>query len=112
LGEYISTDEIIINSWLAEDLNLDTGDTLELRYFVIGPLRTLDEKSDSFIVKKIIPTNYNYADQALMPDFPGLSDAGNCSEWDAGIPIDLKKIRNKDEQYWTDLKALQRHSYH
>ena len=105
LGEYISTDEIIINSWLAEDLNLDTGDTLELRYFVIGPLRTLDEKSDSFIVKKIIPTNYNYADQALMPDFPGLSDAGNCSEWDAGIPIDLKKIRDKDEQYWTDFKG-------
>ncbi len=105
LGEQLTKSEIIINSWLAEDLNIVTGDTLEIEYFVIGPLRTLNENAESFVVKKIIPNLDNYAYQALMPDFPGLSDAGNCSEWDAGIPIDLKKIRDKDEHYWTDFKG-------
>lgn len=105
LGEEITKTEIIINSWLAEDLNVVIGDTLELEFFVIGPLRSLIEKSESFVIKKVIPATNNYADQALMPDFPGLSDAGNCNEWDTGIPINLKKIRDKDEKYWTDFKG-------
>ena len=105
LGEQLTKSEIIINSWLAEDLNVVIEDTIELEYFVIGPFRTLNEKTEKFIVKRIIPTLDNYADQALMPNFPGLSDAGNCSEWDAGIPIELKKIRDKDEQYWSDFRG-------
>ena len=31
-----------------------------------------------------------------MPDFPGLHDSENCRDWQAGIPIDFKKIRAKD----------------
>jgi putative ABC transport system permease protein len=37
-----------------------------------------------------------------MPWLPGLSDAGHCREWDAGVPIDLDAIRDKDEDYWTE----------
>jgi len=36
----------------------------------------------------------------MMPDFPGMSGAGNCREWETGTVIDLKKIRQKDEDYW------------
>ena len=35
-----------------------------------------------------------------MPVIPGLSDAGNCRDWKTGVPVDLKKIRPKDEDYW------------
>ncbi len=40
-----------------------------------------------------------------MPRFQGLSEAGNCSDWDAGVPIDLKRIRDKDEKYWDDYRG-------
>lgn len=40
-----------------------------------------------------------------MPLFPGLADAGSCFEWEAGVPIDLDKIRPKDEQYWNDFRG-------
>lgn len=97
--------EIIINEWLAQDLDATIGDSLLLKYFVIGPFRTLDEKQNHFIIKEILPLETTPFKRDLMPDFPGLSTAGNCSEWDAGIPIDLKKIRDKDEDYWDEYQG-------
>jgi ABC-type antimicrobial peptide transport system permease subunit len=46
-----------------------------------------------------------FADATLMPDFPGLADAENCRDWDAGIPIDLSKISDRDEAYWDRYKG-------
>ncbi len=105
LSEDLSDSEIVINSWLADDLNAKIGDSLQIKYFVIGALRTLEERTANFVVKSIIPISNSIFDENLMPDFPGLSDAGNCSDWDTGIPIDLKKIRDKDEDYWNDFKG-------
>lgn len=105
IGEKLSNSEIIINSWLADDLNAKIGDSIRIKYFVIGPLRKLEEKTESFLVKKTIPINDSIFSSNLMPDFPGLSDAGSCSDWDTGIPIDLNKIRDKDEDYWNDYKG-------
>ena len=104
-GESLASNEIIINQWLAEDLDAKIGDSLLLKYYIIGPLRTLDEQQSHFIIKDILPLETPPFTRDLMPDFPGLSTAGNCSEWDAGIPIDLKKIRDKDEDYWDDFQG-------
>ena len=97
--------EIIITKWLASDLNITINDTISLDYYVIGPLRTLEEKTGQFIVKQIVPTQGEIANKSLMPLFPGLADAGSCSEWETGIPIDLSRIRDKDEKYWDDYKG-------
>jgi ABC-type antimicrobial peptide transport system permease subunit len=35
-----------------------------------------------------------------MPDFPGLADVKNCRDWKPGVPIELDKIRARDEDYW------------
>jgi putative ABC transport system permease protein len=96
----IKDNEVIINSWLAEDLNVKKGDSLSMDYFVVGPLRELNVETESFIIKKIVPMTGRYADSGLMPDLPGLSDAGNCREWETGVPIKLDEIRDKDEAYW------------
>ena len=101
----LKEDEIIVNKWLAEDLSLQAGDTVELKYFAVGPLRQLDEKSAFFIVKEIVPLSGTYQDPTLMPFIPGLADAGSCRDWKAGIPIDLSRIRDKDEEYWNKWKG-------
>jgi putative ABC transport system permease protein len=97
--------EIFINAWLAEDLSAKPGDSVKLTYFVIGTLRNLVEKSAWFRVKGIVPMQGEFADRGLMPDIPGLTDAGNCRDWQTSIPIDLKKIRDKDEHYWNEWKG-------
>lgn len=96
----INEDEIIINTWLAEDLNANKGDLLELDFYIINQQRKLQLKKSNFTVRSIIPIKDKAADKTLMPDYPGLSDAGECRDWKPGIPIDLDKIRKKDEQYW------------
>ena len=40
-----------------------------------------------------------------MPDFPGVADAEDSSDWDAGMPLDLDRIRDKDEKYWDERRA-------
>jgi ABC-type antimicrobial peptide transport system permease subunit len=96
----VDPNDIIINSWLAEDLGAREGDSVLMKYYSIGPLRQLVENEKWFIVQNIVPLADKYADRGLMPTLPGLSDAGSCRDWEAGIPIDLEKIRDKDEDYW------------
>lgn len=91
---------MVINQWLAEDLGLNEGDSVKMRYFVVGPLRELEEFEHSFRVVSILPMERAEEYSHLMPHLPGLSDAGSCRDWDAGIPIELDKIRQKDEDYW------------
>lgn len=96
LGE----DEILVNQWLADDLKVKSGDAVALKYFVVGNHRQLEEKSAAFRVRGVLPMDSPAADPALMPDFPGLSKAENCREWDAGFSIQLDKIRPEDQAYW------------
>ncbi|WP_319501584.1 ABC transporter permease [uncultured Draconibacterium sp.] len=101
----LASNEIILNQWAADDLNANLGDTIRLRYFEIGPLRQLVNKEANFILTEIIPMDSPLADPTRVPHLPGLSDAGHCREWEAGVPIDLDAIREKDEKYWDDYKG-------
>ncbi|MDM8160846.1 ABC transporter permease [Labilibaculum sp. K2S] len=101
----LSDGEMIINQWLAEDLDAKVGDSISLDYFVIGALRALEEQRQTFVVKEVLPLDSDLLDQSMMPSFPGLSDAGSCSEWEAGVPVDFSKIRPKDEDYWKQYKG-------
>ena len=101
----IGNHEIIINRWLAGDLHVKVGDPISLSYYVIGPMRQLIEKKVEFRIKSIVPLSGIYADQSLMPDFPGLAGEENCRDWDPGIPLNFDKIRDKDEDYWDNYRG-------
>jgi len=96
---------IIINQWLADDLNAAPGDTLTCTWFSIGLLRELTTDSALFIVQRITAMDSPLSDPQRMPFIPGLSDTGSCTAWDAGIPINLKTIRDKDETYWNQYQG-------
>ncbi|MEN8230208.1 MAG: ABC transporter permease [Bacteroidota bacterium] len=98
--QWLRSNEIMINTWLANDLSAGVGDTIGVSYFRVGPLRELTEESTTFVVKSIVPMEGRFGDSSLMPNLPGLSDAGNCRDWDTGVPIELESIRDKDEDYW------------
>lgn len=93
-------DEILINQWLADDLGAAAGDVVQIAYYALTPMRKLDERESSFRVRAVLPMEGSAVDPELMPDFPGLAGVENCRDWEAGIPIDLDRIRRKDEDYW------------
>ncbi len=98
-------DEIIITQWVADDLGAKTGDMIELRYFTLTPMRKLLEQAASFRVRRILPMASPAVDPDFMPDFPGLADVDNCRDWDSSIPVNLDKIRQKDEDYWDQYRG-------
>ncbi|MEP0841889.1 MAG: ABC transporter permease, partial [Phycisphaerae bacterium] len=94
--------EMLINTWLQEDLAARPGDEIDVRYYVMSAGRSLIERTHRFRVRGIVPMAGLAADADLMPDYPGFADAENCRDWEPGVPIDLDRIRDKDERYWDE----------
>jgi len=101
----INDNEVIINKWLAEDLDAIRGDKLKLTWYNTGFGNLLEEKDASFIISGVIDNDNQLSDPMLMPDFPGISGSSTCSGWDAGVPILLERIRDKDEDYWNKFRG-------
>jgi ABC-type antimicrobial peptide transport system permease subunit len=96
---------IIINRWLADDLVVTEGDTVEMFWYSPDSLTKLIESSNKFIIKRIVDMEGIWSDSLLMPDFPGISGSESCSDWDAGVPIRMDNIRRKDEDYWKKFRG-------
>jgi putative ABC transport system permease protein len=103
--EITQGNEIVINTWLAEDLATKEGDTLSMFWYAPDSLNRLIECRNDFVVRKIVETAGIWADSLLMPDFPGIAGSESCSDWDAGVPIKMDRIRDKDEDYWNKFKG-------
>ena len=93
-------DGVVVNSWLAEDLGVGPGQELTLDYYALDAANRLVERSARLPVAGVVPLTGLAADPRWMPDFPGVASAEKTADWDAGVPIDAKRIRAKDEAYW------------
>jgi ABC-type lipoprotein release transport system permease subunit len=92
-------DEILLNEWLAEDLQAKPGDKIDVSYYAVDSASRLTEHTNSFKVRGVVPVKGIYADRTLMPEFPGVAKAESTQDWDTGFPL-IYKIREKDEAYW------------
>ncbi len=101
----MADDEIVVSSWLADDLQAKPGDDLQLTYFVLSGTHGLLNKTNRFRVRGVAPMEGPMADRTLMPDFPGIAKAEKTENWDAGFAIDMQKIRPKDEAYWKQYRG-------
>jgi len=95
----LQDDEIVVNQWLADDLQIQPGAEMELTYFVADSGVQLIERTNRFRVRSIVPLAGLHDDPALMPEFPGIAKAESTQDWDAGFPL-THKIRPKDDAYW------------
>lgn len=101
----LKDDEVVINEWLSEDLSAGPGDELTLHYYSVEQGSQLVEKKSSFTVRAVIPMTGAAADKRWMPDFPGVADVKSARDWEPGLPLDLKRIRDQDDEYWEKYKG-------
>ncbi|MDA7513731.1 ABC transporter permease [Akkermansiaceae bacterium] len=97
--------EVVINDWLAKDLRVQVDDELTMDYFVVESGSKLVEKRGVFTVKAIVKMEGPAADKRWMPDFPGVADVESARDWEPGLPLDLTRIRDKDDEYWEEFKG-------
>ena len=96
---------VVITQWLADDLQLQVGDTLTVKYFRVTRARQLEEAEASFPVHAVLPMDHPAVRREWTPDFPGVSDSENCRDWKPGIPIDQSLIRDRDDAYWKERRG-------
>lgn len=98
----LASGEILLNAWAAEDLAADVGDTLRLTYYEATPHGELRHAIAEFKLAGAVQLSGAAADRGLVPEFPGVTDAESLTDWQPPFPIDLDRIRDKDEEYWDE----------
>ena len=101
----LADDEILLNEWAATDLGAEVGAEINVSYYVVGPREKLLTRGAQFRLKGVVAIKGLAADRGLTPEFPGIHEADDMSEWNAPFPIDLNRIRPKDEVYWDLFRA-------
>ena len=119
-----SKNEVCVHHWLSDDtenggLDIVTGDTINISYYSVINTREFttvgDELDDNGLkdesdkrelkVTSIIPKDHPGLKMNWVPKFPGLETAKTLRSWESGLPLDTKKIRPEDEQYWDNYRA-------
>lgn len=92
--------EVFVNMWTAEQLRAKPGDSIRMEFYAPtddGVLKTLAE---TFRLKGVAAMDGLALDKGFVPPVKGLTDAATFANWDTPFPVDLKKIRKIDEDYW------------
>ncbi len=97
---------IVLNQWAADELSVRVGDPVSIDYYVWETEGRLSTRSAEFRVAAIVPIEGPAADRDLVPEYPGIiTDSDRLSDWDPPFPIDLRRVRPADEDYWKRYRA-------
>ena len=96
------TGEIVLNTWAASDLGVKVGDKVSLTYYRVGAEEEYITETAFFLLKGILPTEGIAGDRSIIPEFPGIHNTADMSEWESPFPIDYTVIRSQDEAYWDE----------
>jgi putative ABC transport system permease protein len=91
---------IWLSEWTARDLSAKVGDKVTLHFDLWREAGRLEPQAKEMVVEGIVPDAKSSLDRSLVPTYPGISDAPSLGEWEPPFPIELARIRPKDEEYW------------
>lgn len=91
---------IVLNDWTAAQLRVAAGDPVELTYYLSTDAGRIDTRRARFRVQDVLPLAGALADPGWTPEYPGITDTRRISDWDPPFPVDLRRIRPIDEDYW------------
>ena len=100
LHKSLRDSEIILNSWAAEDLGVKIGDEIAITYYSVSTEEEYITQTAFFRLKAMLPIEGIAADTDMIPEFPGIHDTADMSEWESPFPLDYTLVRDKDETYW------------
>ena len=97
--------DIILNAWATDDLGAKVGDRIAITYYSVSAEEAYTTEKVVFRLKGILPIKGIAADTDMIPEFPGIHDTADMSEWESPFPLDYTLVRDKDETYWDEYGA-------
>jgi ABC-type lipoprotein release transport system permease subunit len=101
----LKDNDILLNQWAADDLKAKVGDPIGLEYYAIASGNQLITQSKDFRLAGIVSMKGLAVDNTLSPEYPGIQDTDDISDWSPPFPVDLNLIRPMDEEYWDLYRA-------
>ena len=106
-----SGDEVVINSWLADDLAaqgspVSVGDEISFRSFVPETIHgSVTERIHQCRVAGIAAMSGLAKSQDVVPTVEGVTDEESIADWDPPFPFERERVRttaphDEDDQYW------------
>lgn len=96
---------VVLNRWAAQDLEARPGDLLELEYYLWAEQGRLLTRSARFRLSDVVPMGGSLADRDLAPAYPGITESRTLVNWDPPFPMELGRIRPRDEDYWEEYRT-------
>lgn len=91
---------VLLNAWAAADLGVSKGDPIVLDYYLWQEDGRLTAHSTTLRLAGVVPLAGAADDRDLVPEYPGITTSAHLADWDPPFPVDLSRIRPRDEQYW------------
>ncbi len=102
----LNDNEIILSAWLAEDLQVKIGDTVNARWHEVGSHGDLPETHQGFIVKGILKSDDPISiNRDLTPFVEGVTDVDSFSDWNQPFEMEMNRITPRDDSFWETHKA-------
>lgn len=103
----LAENEIVINEWLAEDLQAKLGDTVKVKYHLVGSRGEIPETSKDFKLVGILKfEEHSLArDRGVTPEVKGITDVKTLDKWDEPFPMNNARITDRDHAYWNLYRA-------
>ena len=102
----LGDDDVILNEFLAIDLQAKVGDKIHFTYHTIGSRGELPELERSVTVRGIVAMTGAAVDRTLTPEVKGITDVDSLADWDQPFPMDLDAVTPRDDEYWNSYKAI------
>jgi len=92
--------EMLLDVWVAEDLGVKAGDRVRMAWYTSEAFHRLDTADAVFTVRGIVRMEGLATDPTLAPEYEGITNAKRLTDWNPPFPVDMKRIRDRDEAYW------------
>ncbi|MBL8850910.1 MAG: hypothetical protein JNG89_14625, partial [Planctomycetaceae bacterium] len=96
----IGPGELVINDWLAEDLQAAPGDMVRVKYHQVGDRGELPEIEAEFKVAGVVTLTGVADDRGYTPIVPGITDVNSIGDWKEPFPLKRERVTPRDDAYW------------
>lgn len=100
-GIDLADKDIVLLDWPGSILRLKPGNEVTVTYLSPSEKNHLVARYPKFKVKAMLRLEGQLDDPDLTPEFPGITDQADMTNWkNPPFPYDKKRIKKADEDYW------------
>lgn len=103
--------EVYLNDWLASDLDVGVGESIAVKYHVVGDRGELPEEETTFQVAGVVQLAGVADDSGFTPNVPGVTDAKTYGNWRKPFPMKDDLITDRDDLYWDNTATPREDDY-